>query len=119
MFRLMLEGVFKIKRFDAYDAEFDLEFQGNYIRIRYDEWQLAEMSFQDGIPTSFDTFRKKVVEYLENEVKKRIEEERKKEESKKLAEEILNNVLRPCLNVLNAKIEVGPGKIILYISPDS
>jgi hypothetical protein len=126
MFKLAMEGVFKIKRYDAFDAEFDIEYKNHYERIRFIEWQLEEIFGGLKIPTSYEEFRREIMMYLENEIRRKEEEEKRKEENEKLANEVLN-MIKTCLSLDKIKGKVGfevkstdiAGYVTIRIEPNS
>jgi nucleotide-binding universal stress UspA family protein len=127
MLKMAVEGLIKIKRFDGYYGEFEVEYKDYHDVIRYEEWQLEEV-FQNGIPTSYEEFKRSVIMYLEGEIRKKQEEARKKEENKKLANDLLNALktyieeYEKAKNIkVKTKVEGGDtwGAITLYIEPNT
>jgi hypothetical protein len=130
MLKMAVEGLIEIKRFDGYYGEFEIVYKGKeeyHDVIRYEEWQIKEI-FGEKIPTSYETFKKNVVMYLEGEIRKKQEEERKKEGNMRIANDLLKH-LEPYIeeyektkNIkVKPKIEGGDtwSAITLYIEPNT
>jgi hypothetical protein len=115
------EGLFKIKKFDGYYGEFEVEFEEYREILRFIEWQIKEIFGVSAIPTSYEVFKQKVLEYLHNEIKRRKEEEEERKQNEELAKEVLNHIM-PCLSGLNLKIDTeirstaSAGYITLHVS---
>jgi hypothetical protein len=129
MLKMAVEGLIEIKRFDGYYGEFEIKYKGYHDIIRYEEWQLKEI-FKNEIPTipvSYEEFKRRIIMYLEEQIRIKEEERRKKEINKKLGEDLLN-FLKPYIeeyektkNIkVTPKIEgEGTAAIILYIKPNT
>jgi hypothetical protein len=125
LLRMASEGVIRLRRYDEYEyIDFDYGDFGE--RIHFDEWEIEEIFGKKAIPIDYNTFKTRIIEYLEKKKKEREEEEKRKEENEKLANEVLN-MIKTCLSLdkIKGKVEFEvkstdiAGYVTIRIEPNS
>jgi hypothetical protein len=89
--RMLADGDIVLRRFDDSYYEFSIEYKGHIEIIRFTDWQLEEI-FPHGIPINYEEFRKNIIMYIEGEIRRKEEEQKRSEENKELANELLNTI---------------------------
>jgi hypothetical protein len=79
LMRMHFEGLITIKNLDVYDHEADFKYKGEVFHIDLVEWSKYN---------TYEEFRAKLVEWLEGEYARIVENRRKREENERVSEKL-------------------------------